>query len=137
MSDYAELVARLRSINPRALYSAISKDAADAIEALLKRAELADSMHDVAVRERNYERAIADRLREELATAQKDADRYRWLRDNSVRELTDFGDLGILFSCDFTNWNDVDAAIDAAMQEDIPPNPWTSSQMMKEKRDDN
>lgn len=42
-----------------------------------------------------------------------EAARYRWLRDNRVYEDDD-GTQFIEYSCDFENWNDIDAAIDAA-----------------------
>lgn len=47
-----------------------------------------------------------------------DAERYRWLVKKCVKEVTDYGDLGIIFRCDFENYDDVDAAIDAAMRQE-------------------
>lgn len=53
-------------------------------------------------------------LEVQLARMAKDAERYRWLRANAVREKC-LGDKYIEFHCDFESWNDVDAAIDAAI----------------------
>ena len=50
-----------------------------------------------------------------LAEAKKDAERYRWLIKNAVREKN-LGDRYIEFHCDFENWNNVTEAIDAAMK---------------------
>ena len=48
------------------------------------------------------------------ALSYRDAERYRWLK--SQAEEGHDGDLQILFRCDFDNWNNLDAAIDAAME---------------------
>ena len=60
-------------------------------------------------------RAENNRLKAELAEAKKDAERYRWLIKNAVREKN-LGDRYIEFHCDFENWNNVTEAIDAAMK---------------------
>lgn len=54
-------------------------------------------------------------IKAELAEAKKDAERYRWLIKNAVREKN-LGDRYIEFHCDFENWNNVTEAIDAAMK---------------------
>jgi hypothetical protein len=56
------------------------------------------------------------RLRAELAACKEDAERYRWLLLNAVREKP-LGDKYIEFHCDFETWNDISAAIDAARRE--------------------
>lgn len=52
---------------------------------------------------------------EAIRELQVDAARYRWLRDNCVDERYD-GEKRVRFNCDFDNWDNVDAAIDAAMK---------------------
>jgi hypothetical protein len=67
----------------------------------------------------DYVQTAADeieRLDAEIERLRADAERYRWLRENAVHEKP-LGDKYIKFHCDFETWNDVDAAIDAAMQE--------------------
>ena len=54
-----------------------------------------------------------------LRELHSDAARYRWLLANRVSE-NDEGEKCIYFWCDFDNYNDVDAAIDAAMAESKP-----------------
>jgi hypothetical protein len=54
-----------------------------------------------------WERAEQDRA---------NAERYRWLKANAVREKK-LGDKYIEFHCDFESWNDIDAAIDKAIKE--------------------
>jgi hypothetical protein len=58
----------------------------------------------------------------EIAKLRKDAERYRWLLANCVREVSDEDDgtKSIIFHCDFEHYNDVSAAIDAAMTESEP-----------------
>ena len=56
-----------------------------------------------------------ERLKAELTETKKDAERYRWLIKNAVREKN-LGDRYIEFHCDFENWNNVTEAIDAAIQ---------------------
>ena len=58
-------------------------------------------------------------LIEQLRRMAKDAARYRWLRNNAVREKP-LGDKYIEFHCDFETWNDVDAAIDATLAAPEP-----------------
>lgn len=53
-------------------------------------------------------------LEREVEALRADAERYRWLVQNSTREVSHIGDLGLHFNCDFDNWDNVDAAIDAA-----------------------
>ena len=57
--------------------------------------------------------AEIDRLRAELAAAQKDAERYRWMRDKRDYSVIceRAGDLYLRMP------NELDAAIDAAMKE--------------------
>lgn len=50
--------------------------------------------------------------RDEIIALAKDAARYRFLRDNHVREVSNTGDLGIKYICNFDHWKDVDASID-------------------------
>ena len=63
------------------------------------------------------ERLTAERdgLRRQLAEAEQDARRYRHLVEKHSTEVDDYGTLGITFRCDFEHYNDIDAAIDAAM----------------------
>jgi hypothetical protein len=68
---------------------------------------------------KSYENKIA-RLERELAAAQKDAERYRWLRDNR-----DGNDVSVVFKMSEERWDyavartehTFDAAIDEAMKE--------------------
>ena len=59
--------------------------------------------------------AERDELRRQLAEAEQDARRYRHLVEKHSTEVDDYGTLGITFRCDFEHYNDIDAAIDAAM----------------------
>jgi len=52
-------------------------------------------------------------LRAERDALRMDAERYRWLRAHEVFE-NENGELSIMFHCNFENFNNVDAAIDAA-----------------------
>lgn len=52
-----------------------------------------------------------------IAALVPDAERYRWLKDNRVSENDD-GEKCIYFWCGFEHWDNVDAAIDAAIQEE-------------------
>jgi len=55
-----------------------------------------------------------------------DAQRYRWLKRNHLMEAAqDDGTLCVYFLCDFENYNDLDAAIDSAMQSSPTPAPQT------------
>jgi len=47
--------------------------------------------------------------------AQADAARYQWLKKHRQSESY-AGDIGIDFTCDFDNFNNIDASIDAAMK---------------------
>lgn len=58
-------------------------------------------------------------LVEQFRRMEKDAARYRWIRNNAVREKP-LGDKYIEFHCDFETWNDVDAAIDALLAGEKP-----------------
>ena len=59
--------------------------------------------------------SIADEAAEKIEALRDDAERYRHLKANHLREYPDDnGTLCIEFWCDFDNWDDVDAAIDAA-----------------------
>ena len=58
-------------------------------------------------------------LVEQIRRMAADAARYRWLKNNAVQEKY-LGDKYIEFHCDFESWNDVDAAIDAALAKDKP-----------------
>ncbi len=60
-------------------------------------------------------RAERDELRRQLAEAEQDARRYRYLRDQQAGEVDDYGTVGIKFRCDFEHYRDLDASIDAAM----------------------
>ena len=55
-------------------------------------------------------------LLDKLEAAEKDAARYRWLKRERVESNYE-GELSIEFECGFDHWNDIDAAIDAAMKE--------------------
>lgn len=59
-------------------------------------------------------RAEIASLREQLEVARKDAERYRWLRDNACCRSSDGDDGPVLVCVD----DDEDAAIDAAMEAD-------------------
>lgn len=52
---------------------------------------------------------------EEIEQLRKDAARYQWLKRERVTSNYE-GELGIEFECGFDHWNDIDAAIDAAMR---------------------
>ena len=51
----------------------------------------------------------------EIQAWQADAARYQWLKKHRQSESYD-GDIGIDFTCDFDNFNNIDASIDAAMK---------------------
>ena len=57
-----------------------------------------------------------DQLKAEIERLRLDAARYQWLKEHRRTETYD-GDLGLEFTCDFENYNNIDAAIDAAMKE--------------------
>ncbi len=56
---------------------------------------------------------ILNEKRAEIERLRADAERYRWLEEHCTSE-NDNGDKCLVFWCDFENYNDVDAAIDAA-----------------------
>lgn len=56
-----------------------------------------------------------EKLRTEIETLVRDAERYRWLREKYQTEADD-GQHGIEFAGDFEHYDDLDAAIDAAME---------------------
>lgn len=56
-------------------------------------------------------------LLDRLEAAEKDAARYRWLKRERKTENYE-GELAIEFECGFDHWNDIDAAIDAAMKDE-------------------
>ena len=56
-------------------------------------------------------------LLDRLEAAEKDAARYRWLKRERVESNYE-GELSIEFECGFDHWNDIDAAIDAAMKDE-------------------
>lgn len=65
---------------------------------------------------RTYAASLAAKLAEakaECATLRADAERWRYVREACVQEDDD-GTLSIIFVCDFENYNDVDASVDAA-----------------------
>jgi hypothetical protein len=64
------------------------------------------------------ERAAAKRDAE-IEALRKDAERYRWLRENRVSENDD-GEKCVYFWADFGYSGGLDAAIDAAMREQTP-----------------
>ena len=111
MSDeHRELIEKLRDASSRPTRDALHlgqywnlcDETADALEAL--------------VAERD---ALKKRLAIPPAWAElkRDAERYRWLRANQLMDISDYGDIGLRFDCDFENYDDIDAVIDAAMQE--------------------
>lgn len=57
--------------------------------------------------------ALCQQAADEIARLRADAERYRWLEEHCTSE-NDNGDKCLVFWCDFENYNDVDAAIDAA-----------------------
>jgi hypothetical protein len=60
---------------------------------------------------------------DEIERLQADAARYRWLRDNHRLSVDRYGDLVAgRYMGDAISRADLDAAIDAAMQADQPPN---------------
>lgn len=58
---------------------------------------------------------LCDMQAKRLAEAEKDAARYQWLKRERVESNYE-GELSIEFECGFDHWNDIDAAIDAAME---------------------
>lgn len=52
---------------------------------------------------------------DEIERLRADAARYQWLKRERVKENYE-GELGIEFECGFDRYNDIDAAIDAAME---------------------
>jgi len=52
---------------------------------------------------------------DEIERLRKDAARYQWLKRERVESNYE-GELSIEFECGFDHWNDIDAAIDAAME---------------------
>ena len=79
--------------------------------------EQAQWARDLLTAADEIERLTAERddLRRQLAEAEQDARRYRHLVEKHSTEVDDYGTLGITFRCDFEHYNDIDAAIDAAM----------------------
>lgn len=55
---------------------------------------------------------------EQLRRMAKDAERYQFLRAHRTLELNDDGTLGIEFVCDFDHYDDLDAAIDAQIEQE-------------------
>lgn len=71
-------------------------------ERLAKDFDVARAFHDVAVKERNYERVVSARFATERDALRADAERYRWMKENVKR---------IPPGWEVVGW---DAAIDAA-----------------------
>ena len=81
-------------------------EAADEIERLTQALKKANDQAEHFEREWYLRGDEIERLR-------ADAERYRWLEEHCTSE-NDNGDKCLVFWCDFENYNDVDAAIDAA-----------------------
>ena len=81
-------------------------EAADEIERLTQALKKANDQAEHFEREWYLRGDEIERLR-------VDAERYRWLEEHCTSE-NDNGDKCLVFWCDFENYNDVDAAIDAA-----------------------
>lgn len=96
-------------------FSGVASRLADSLrenERLREEREIADSFYAVAMADLKLERAIVDRLREELAAAQKDAERYRHLcGTDPYMELCFEGE-------SYMGKKQFDAAIDASMQQE-------------------
>ena len=56
-------------------------------------------------------------LEAELERLRANDARYAWLKAHRTRERGDHGDLALRFDCNFEHYNDIDAAIDAAMKD--------------------
>lgn len=149
-TDYTDLIAQLRNAR---IQAQSMLDAADAIEALQAECDqLTETqrkfgvmMHEV-MEERDQARdqlhtchpdcsqagCVNRRLREELAAAQEDAARYRWIRGNVKEELvrpeyinSELPDLRTQWAFPFLycsgpvgGYQSLDAAIDAAMTQE-------------------
>ena len=84
----------------------VCNEAADEIERLTQALKKANDQAEHFEREWYLRGDEIERLR-------ADAERYRWLEEHCTSE-NDNGDKCLVFWCDFENYNDVDAAIDAA-----------------------
>ena len=84
----------------------VCNEAADEIERLTQALKKANDQAEHFEREWYLRGDEIERLR-------VDAERYRWLEEHCTSE-NDNGDKCLVFWCDFENYNDVDAAIDAA-----------------------
>jgi predicted RNase H-like nuclease (RuvC/YqgF family) len=127
-----DIVERLRAVQRQYAWSStgtpvqasvrddpLSQEAADEIEN--RRAEIRQRAIDYLALDTEA-RALQheiERLRAERDALKADAERYRWLKANAVREKN-LGDKCIEYHCDFEHWNDLDASIDAARQEQKP-----------------
>jgi hypothetical protein len=83
------------------------------------RSEVKVSDIDAVLNEVKRLTELTSDLRAERDALKADAERYRWLKANAVREKN-LGDKCIEYHCDFEHWNDLDASIDAARQEQKP-----------------
>ena len=96
-----------------------NRDADAAIIAACSPANMATILAHVDAQEAEIERltAVRDELRRQLAEAEQDARRYRWLRENAVSYPDREHALELVVPMRFADaWrDDADAAIDAAM----------------------
>lgn len=108
-----DLIARLR---------AGLVEAADAIEQLQQRAEAAENAATFALRSASDAHSRAEAAEAELARVKKDAERYRWLRDDEGFAAIDWDanlrvpEMPLEWWETATGGDQLDAAIDAAMQ---------------------